>query len=149
MGRFRCREFLREVGMIEYKEFIKAHPLLIGGWLAVLAAWVGFEVWSRLKGPQKLSSSEVIRLINQEAAYIVDVRSLAAYQKSHIQGAVHVAPSEWKEKSKHLPADKTTVMVCDRGQQAWGLACRAPQRVSILAQGMQGWISENLPVSKQ
>ncbi len=101
-----------------------------------------------------ISPQQLSLLVNRQNALVVDIRALAEYEKGHIAGAVHAPMSKLLETLDKEGVDKSRpiVVVCNAGIQA-GAAAQLLKKsgyenVSKLAGGIQGWLGESLPLTK-
>lgn len=139
--------------MQEIMQFVGRHPILSLAWIGLLAA-VLFTTFKGLASKVKvITRGETTRLINQEDAVVVDVRSRDDFRKGHIANAVNVPAGDIKkgvfgelDKSK----EKAIVVVCSNGmasQEPANLLHKAGfAKVSLLKEGISGWSGENLPL---
>jgi len=139
--------------MQEIMQFVGRHPILSLAWIGLLAA-VLFTTFKGLASKVKvITRGETTRLINQEDAVVVDVRSRDDFRKGHIANAVNVPAGDIKkgvfgELDKHK--EKAVVVVCSNGmasQEPANLLHKAGfAKVSLLKEGISGWSGENLPL---
>lgn len=139
--------------MQEIMQFIGRHPILSIAWIGLLAA-VLFTTFKGLTSKVKvISRGETTRLINQEDAVVVDVRSRDDFRKGHIANAINVPAADIKkgtfgELDKFK--DKAIIVVCSNGmssQEPGNLLHKAGfEKVSVLKEGISGWAGENLPL---
>ncbi|TDO06679.1 MULTISPECIES: rhodanese-like domain-containing protein [Halomonas] len=134
-------------------EFVQNHPLLLGAFLLVLAAWVAYEI--RSSGSSGVSSSEATQLINREDAVVVDLREAGEYKSGHIAGARNIPQSKLDERMRELDKvkGKPIIVACKHGQSAGvaqaKLAKAGFERVFKLKGGMTQWQADGLPVVKK
>lgn len=132
-------------------EFIINHWIL--STLFVVLLWLVFSdtLNRKLSGLQLIDVDEAIRLNNQQKALFVDIRDQAAFEKSHINDAVHVPQATIKEQDKPLKAnDKPLIVVCDSGQTsrlaAKQLKTKGYDDVYVLRGGLNAWREAKLPL---
>jgi hypothetical protein len=77
--------------MEQILEFISNHPLLSGGFVAVLALLVWTELHRRLQNLQELSPAEVVAWMNDPETVLVDISAAADFNKGHILNARNIA----------------------------------------------------------
>ena len=65
-------------------EFVQNHPLLVGAFVAVLAAWLAYEAKT---GNHGVDTGEATKLVNRDDAVIVDIRDPKEFKAGHIAGA--------------------------------------------------------------
>ncbi|MDX5298594.1 MAG: rhodanese-like domain-containing protein [Gammaproteobacteria bacterium] len=133
-------------------EFAVNHWILVSAFFALLAAL--FFVEGRRAGRQ-LTSQELVRLMNDDAAVIVDVRERKDFSEGHIKGSLHIPFTSLKERAAELQkhASKQIVLVDKMGQHSGmaGKQLRAAglENVVRLAGGITEWRNSNLPVVKK
>lgn len=134
-------------------EFVQNHPLLVGAFLLVLAAWIAYEV--RGSSRSGVTSSEATQLINREDAIVVDIRDAGDFKAGHIAGARNIPQSRLDDRISELTKhkDKPLIVVCKHGQAsgiALGKLTKAGfERAFKLKGGMAQWQSDGLPLVKK
>lgn len=139
--------------MQDIMQFVGRHPVLSLAWIGLLAA-VLFTTFKGLTSKVKvITRGETTRLINQEDAIVVDVRSRDDYRKGHIANAVNLPAAEIKkgnvgELDKYK--EKPLIVACSNGvsslEPANLLHKAGFTKVSVLKEGVAGWSGENLPL---
>jgi Rhodanese-related sulfurtransferase len=119
--------------------------------LSVLA--VAFFIVESRKGGAALTHHEVVRLLNDDNAVVVDVRDSKEYKAGHIAEAINIPfakiATRYTELEKHR--DKTLVVVCKMGQRSAAAGKTLKEKgftVSRLQGDMVEWQNQNLPVIK-
>ncbi|WP_392561318.1 rhodanese-like domain-containing protein [Orbus sturtevantii] len=136
--------------------FVKNHPLLSLGWIALLIVIIYLTVKSKLSKVKTVSNAQAINMMNKQNAVIVDLRSADNFKKGHITEALNILPIDIKngsikslEKYKELPV----ILVDDNGMlvNASGdiLVKQGFGHVFALKDGIVGWNGENLPLVKK
>jgi rhodanese-related sulfurtransferase len=139
--------------MQQLMEFAGNHPLLVGGFVAVLVTLVVSELMNRAQGFKLLSPPEAVAFMNRDGATVIDVSPPAEYRKRHIIGARNVPMSRIKEPDKELtklmagPILVTCKSGQTAGQAAAALVKSGASDVAVLRGGMMQWNSDNMPVS--
>lgn len=134
-------------------EFTTGHPLLVGGFVAVLALLIWTEVRRSLQGVQELSPAQAIPWINDENTVILDISPVADFNKGHIVNARNLQPSRLADADAEIQKlkDKKLLVVCRSGQTAVPAAANLRKmgatNVAILKGGMAAWISDQFPVT--
>lgn len=106
---------------------------------------------SRRAGPT-LSPQEVINLINNESAVIVDLRDSKDFQAGHIVDAKNIPASKVEARLAELEPHrgKPIILVCKMGQQSTAagkqLAAKGFEKVFRMSGGMMEWGSSQLPL---
>ncbi|MFC4818903.1 rhodanese-like domain-containing protein [Dokdonella ginsengisoli] len=135
-------------------EFLGNHPFLSLGFLGVLIALVANEAQRLMRSYKALTPAGLTQLINRDNALLVDVSSLADFEKGHIPGARHVAMSQFDPESKELAKvrDLPVAVVCKNGQTSAQAAQRLKKagfsKVFWLEGGIGAWIEAQMPLAK-
>ncbi|MBF2754589.1 MAG: rhodanese-like domain-containing protein [Gammaproteobacteria bacterium AqS3] len=139
-------------GFSDLFEFILAEWLLVAAWL-----WLIFALlWlNRMRSGERISSIQLVRMINRGPPVIVDLRPSHEFSAGHIKGAVNI-PATKIAKSLHQlekHREEPLVLVCSLGQAAPGVARTLGEagynRVHCLVRGVLGWSDDNLPLVKK
>ena len=135
--------------------FVTNHWALSLAFVAIAAALLASFVYPSLQGVRKLSPGDAIRLINQEDAVVVDVRTEGEFRQGHIVNALHVNPKSVSEQSDKLDKyrSRPVIVACRSGHQSASVAARLRKRgfeqVHNLQGGMLAWENASLPVSRK
>lgn len=135
-------------------EFLGNHPYLSLGFLGVLIALVANEAQRLMRSYKALTPAGLTQLINRDNALLVDVSSIADFEKGHIPGAKHVAMSQFDPESKELAKvrDLPVAVVCKNGQTSAQAAQRLKKagfsKVFWLEGGIGAWIEAQMPLAK-
>jgi rhodanese-related sulfurtransferase len=139
--------------MDQIVEFTANHPLLVAGFVAVLVLLVWTEMMRKLRGLPELSPAQAVPWINDPNAVIVDVSSVADFNRGHIVNARNLPASRLANPDAEilkLKAHKLLV-VCKSGQTAvaaaQSLRKMGASEVAVLKGGMAQWRSEQFPVT--
>ena len=139
--------------MDQLVEFTVNHPLLIGGFVAVLGLLVWTEVMRQVRGVRELSPAQAVPWINDPNAVIVDISPVADFNRGHIVNANNLLPSRLASPDAEVQKlrDKKVLVVCKSGQTA-GAAANSLRKlgateVAVLKGGMAQWRSEQFPVT--
>ena len=96
---------------------------------------------------------EFSKAIKQPGVFLLDVRPLQDYDKTHIEGAHHldVTDPDFESKAnKILPKDETIAVYCNTGKRS-ALAQQELEKLGFkvinLDNGITSWISENFPTT--
>lgn len=135
-------------------EFASNHPLLAGGFVAVLLTLVVTEVMRRTQGFKLLSPGEAVAFMNVDGSRVIDVSPAADFNKGHIVGAKNVPMSRIKDPDPELAKMivDPLLVACKSGQTA-GTAAAALVKmgaadVAVLKGGMMQWNTDNFPVTR-
>ena len=105
------------------------------------------------KGGKSISYHELTRLINSDAALVVDVREAKEFSSGHISGAINIPAVKIKDRISELESkkDKLVVIVDKMGQHSGSIGrdlSRQGFSINRLSGGMTEWTAEKLPVVK-
>ena len=131
--------------------FVGGHPYLVGLFVVLLALFVRNEI---TRGGATISAQEVVNLVNQEGAVILDIRDKAEFEQGHIVDAINIPYTNLDARVDELQKyqDKPLVIACKMGQHsgAAGTALRKAgfENVSRLRGGITEWRGQSLPVVK-
>ena len=131
--------------------FISNHPYLVGAFVVLLALFIRNEM---SRGGATVSAQQLVQMVNNEGAIVVDVRDKAEFEAGHIVDAINIPytnlESRIDELNKHK--DKPIVVACKMGQHsgAAGTLLRKNgfTNVSRLRGGIADWRGQSLPVVK-
>jgi rhodanese-related sulfurtransferase len=132
--------------------FIQSHLILVTLFLIALIAVIVVEARRQGAGTFRLSAQALVRMINHNDAYVIDLRDSAAYQKGHIQGAVSMPWSEFDRHMKQLDKhrERIIVFVCQGGQNSVRALTKLRRlgfkHLHVLGGGQVAWSNANLPL---
>ncbi len=135
-------------------EFIGNNLLLSGLFVAILIAWLAWEVARLGRKWKEVGTLEAVRLINREDPLVIDVSNSTDFAKAHINGALHMPPSRIEAGNQQLLKQKgrPVLVYCQRGQVSPQMANRLVklgfEQVHSLSGGLTQWLSDNQPVSR-
>jgi rhodanese-related sulfurtransferase len=135
-------------------EFIGHHPYLVAA--AVLAAIVVvvYELRARVQAFAALSAAQAVRLMNQGGALVIDLRSKDSFDAGHIVDARNVPAATLESQADSLKKwrDKNVITYCDNGSNGANAARTLMKlgftKVFNLQGGLNGWVKDNLPLTK-
>lgn len=133
-------------------EFVQNHPLLVGAFVVVLAAWLAYEF---KRGNHGVDSGQATALVNREDGVVVDIRDAKDFKAGHIAGARNIPQSRLDERLAELDKfkGKPVVVVCKHGQSSGAAVAKLTKagfaRAVKLKGGMTQWQADNLPVVKK
>ena len=131
--------------------YVGNHPYLVGAFVVLLALFIRNEM---SRGGATVSAQELVQLVNNEGAIIVDVRDKAEFEGGHIVDAINIPYGNIESRLGELKKyqDKPIVLACKMGQHsgAAGTALRKAgfENVSRLRGGIAEWRGQSLPVVK-
>jgi rhodanese-related sulfurtransferase len=135
-------------------QFIGHHVLLVATFIVIILALIGLEVSRRFRGFRELTPGALAQMINRGEPLVIDLSAIADYEKGHIPGSKHVAPSQFDPESKDLAKakDLQVVTVCKNGMESGKAARRLVKagftNVTTLAGGLDAWRRADLPLAK-
>lgn len=137
-------------------EFAKNHTLMIVGWVAVFIMVIHSFIKAAITKVKVVENADATRLINNEDAAIIDLRTIDEFERGHIINSINVLPTEIKNKNigkiEHHK-EKPVILVCATGMTANSsaelLSKQGFNRVYTLKEGIAGWRSANLPLVKK
>ncbi|QIQ20307.1 rhodanese-like domain-containing protein [Zophobihabitans entericus] len=139
----------------ELLPFVKNHPILSLGWLAIFVAIIHLTIKSKFSKVTQITNGIAVNLMNKEEAVIVDIRNADNFKRGHITGSHNILPVDIKNNSiKQIEKFKTNpiIVTCDNGMSAVAsgeiLAKLGFEKVYALKDGIAGWNGENLPLVK-
>jgi rhodanese-related sulfurtransferase len=104
------------------------------------------------KGGKKINSQELINLLNQDKAKIIDLRPSSDFSKGHITGSVNMPSNEIENRSHEikLKDQESLILVCEMGSQSGNtgelLKKQGFNDILILRGGIGQWRIDNLPL---
>lgn len=140
--------------MADFIQFVIKHWEL---WLAlsiVVLLILRLELRATVRGVHMLTAEQVVHMMNQEEAVVVDLRSQTEFDKGHIISAIHVPFSELAQSIKKLAKYKLRpVILLANNQQALqaGMLLKKQEfsYLAVLKGGMATWLTANLPIKKK
>jgi rhodanese-related sulfurtransferase len=136
-------------------EFIGNHVALVALFAILLLALIVMQVLELFSKTKELTPAGLTLLINRETPLLIDLSSIADFEKMHVPGAKHVAMSQFDPENKDLAkAKELPVVVMDKDGR--GNSIKAAQRlvkagfvkVHTLGGGVLAWHAAQLPVAK-
>jgi len=134
-------------------EFASRHLLLVGGFVAVLGLLVWTEVMRKIQGLIELTPAQAVPWINDPNAVIVDISTVAEFNKGHIVNARNLQASRLAKPDAEIEKlkDHKLLVVCRSGQTAISAAASLRKmgagQVAVLKGGMAQWRSDQFPVT--
>lgn len=132
-------------------EFISNHPLLVGGFLVLLALFIRNET---RRGGHAVSAQQLVDMVNRDNALVLDVRDKKEFEQGHIVDSVNIPFASLESRVDELKPhrERPIVIACKMGQHAnaAGTVLRKQgfETVSRLTGGIIEWRNQNLPVVK-
>lgn len=141
--------------MGQYQEFVINHPYLWGAVIVVVVALAVSEALRHFRGQRPISVAEAVQLMNTKDAVVVDTRSAADYNKSHVLNARHVPMAGIEGRAKEIAkaTDRTIICYCGAGTVAPQAAAKLRKLgytdVHALKGGINGWQADGMPVTSK
>ena len=92
------------------------------------------------------------RMVNDQGAILVDVRSSDEFAAGHLPQARNIPAEDIARRAGELPANKPVILYCgthrQAGKAAGALRGAGREQVFILDNGLTGWRQAGLPVVK-
>ena len=134
-------------------EFAGNNLLLVGGFVAVLGFLVWTEVMRKVQGLTELSPAQAVPWMNDPNTVIVDISSVADFNKGHIVNARNLQASRLSNPDDEIKKlkDNKLLVVCNSGQAAisaaGSLKKMGADQVAVLKGGMSQWRGDQFPVT--
>ncbi|MBI3171597.1 MAG: rhodanese-like domain-containing protein, partial [Hydrocarboniphaga effusa] len=103
--------------MDQITQFLMQHPVLLSALGVVAVLLIVNEMSGAITGEKRLSPLEAVRLINDRAALVLDVRTPADYKRGHILNALNLPQARLTERLNELGKDhaRPIVVYCALG----------------------------------
>jgi len=134
-------------------EFAGNHPLLVGGFVAVLGFLIWTEVMRKVQGLKELTPAQAVQWINDPDAVIIDISPVADFNKGHIVNSRNLTASRLADPDAEMQKlkDRKLLVVCKTGQTANSAAASLRKlgatEVAVLKGGMAQWRGDQFPVT--
>lgn len=134
-----------------YIEFLSQQWLLV---FALLTCLMLLLVSESRRGGKTVSAQQMVKLINNEQATVIDLREAAEFRKGHIVDAVNLPYGKVDERWGELEAlrERPLILVCKMGQFSSAIGKRLLgkgfTKVYRLAGGLGEWQASQLPLVK-
>lgn len=135
-------------------QFIGNHLLLVIAFIVIILALIALEVSRQFRGFRELTPGALVQMINRGEPLVIDLSANADFEKGHIAGSRHVAPSQFDPENKDLAKAKAlpVITVCRNGMESGKAARRLVKagftNVATLAGGLDAWRRADLPLAK-
>ena len=132
-------------------EFVLANWQLFAGVVLVAALILISSNKASFGGVIQANPSQIVQVINQSKAQVIDLRSDLAFKEGHLIGAVNLVDDQLAAGIKKLKlSEKPVVLVADiRGSTSAAakiLKAADVAQVYQLKGGVQSWTDEHLPL---
>ncbi len=131
--------------------FVTNHPILVGTFVVLLVLFIRNEM---VRGGHAITAAQLVQLVNNENALVVDVRDKAEYDSGHIVDSINIPFSSLETRADELAKhkDRPLVLACKMGQHSGSagtlLRKKGFENVSRLKGGIAEWRGQSLPVVK-
>lgn len=132
-------------------EFLQQQWPLAAGLAACIVMLIALE--SR-RGGSNVSPQQLVNLVNQQQAAVIDLREPAEFRKGHIVDAINIPFAKVDDRWNELEAlrERPIVLVCKMGQHSSAIGTRLLAkgfaRVHRLQGGIGEWQTSQLPLVK-
>jgi len=128
--------------------FISQEWLLITVLFALIA---GLVIITRKNNGLPIAASELVALMNQDKAVLIDVRSPNDFNQGHIHGAINIPHNKFSGRLSELEKFKSKIVVVadQMGQHAGAIGAllsKQDYQVHRLSGGIANWRQSNLPL---
>ena len=137
--------------MADILNFISQNPIPV----IALGLLLILFFWNETKRSGKtIDSQQLVNVMNNESALVLDIRDPGDYSQGHIPQAMNIPYTALQSRVRELEKfkDQPVVIACKMGQHsgmATGILRRAGfQNVAKLRGGLTEWRSQNMPVVK-
>ena len=137
-------------------EFAQKHTLLTIAWIAIFCMVVYSFIQAASRKFRIISQAEMVCLINNDEAAVIDLRSLDEFQRGHIVNSINVLPTEIKSRNlgkiehhKETPVVLVDVNGISAATSAASLVKQGFTKVYVLKDGISGWAGANFPLVKK
>ena len=130
-------------------QFLIDNSLLLAVF-AVAAAVLALPVFNRKRFGPEVGPAEATQLINRHNAQVVDVRKAADFKKGHIPNSINLPASDIQNALGQLDKNRPVLLVDQTGGGSRPIAKLLRgvgfKDVSILEQGLLGWLQAKMPL---
>ena len=141
--------------MSDFIAFALHNWLLFVAMFVIAGMLVGGEILRKVRRIGTLDTADVLRLLNDQDALIVDVGSVCEYKDGHIPQSRHIPFDGLQERLSELAKikDKPIVLYCRTGATSQS-ACALLKKngftdVYSLNGGLPTWLDAKLPISRK
>lgn len=132
-------------------EWAQQHSLLIGLFFVGLFLLLSYE-WERFRTPvTRLLPQDLVQLMNQQKAMVLDLRSKEEFEKGYVPHAHSLPLSSPEWNTFAFPSTQPIVLICGTGEQSQAAAQQLHQKglslgVFLLEGGLNSWRQAGLPL---
>lgn len=135
-------------------EFAGNHLYLVTLFIAILMLLLWNLYGSLLSGTTQLEPGDVIRMMNQDHAAVLDIRAPGDFEAGHILNAINIPNDELNDKRKELNKyqQKPLIVYCENGTVSTHairlLKAGGFEKVFGLKGGLAAWRNATLPLAR-
>lgn len=119
---------------------------------AISGAMLFWPVVTRRMAGAMVNNLAATRMVNDQGAVLVDVRSSDEFAAGHLPEARNIPVADIEKRAGDLPAKKPVILYCGTNRQAGkaaaALRAAGKTEVFVLDNGLTGWRQAGLPVVK-
>lgn len=128
--------------------FVSQQWLLISTLFALIALLV---LITRKNNGLPITTGDLVQLMNQDQAVLIDIRSANDFNQAHIHGAINIPHNKLNDRIGELEKHRTkTLVIADQmGQHAGAAGATLFKQnftVRRLSGGLSSWRHDNLPL---
>ena len=135
----------------------KLIPFVAEQWVlisALISCLLLLSFHEQRRAGKALTPQQMVNLVNQQGAVVIDLRDKAEFSKGHILDSVNLPFSKLeKEIGDHVEKDKPLILVCKLGQHASAagkkLGSLGYTQVNRLKGGISEWQIMQMPLIKK
>ncbi|WP_373083668.1 rhodanese-like domain-containing protein [Zhongshania sp.] len=135
----------------------KLIPFVAEQWIlvsALISCLLLLSFHEQRRAGKALTPQQVVNLVNQQGAVVIDLRDKAEFSKGHVIDSVNLPFAKLeKEIADHAEKDKPLVLVCKMGQHSSAagkkLGSLGYTQVNRLKGGISEWQIMQLPLVKK
>ena len=127
-------------------------PAVVGGNPNVIVTQNNSAVAAQTATIRRMGVAEASKLVRENKAVIVDVRSKDSFDKSHIKGALSIPNSQLMQRLREVPPGKTIITYCScpaeetSGAAVMQLNAHGLKNAAALVGGIAAWQKAGLAV---
>jgi len=135
--------------MALFIEFLGQQWMLTSG---IIVCFIVLMKYESKKGGESLSPQQMINMVNQQRAVVVDLRDKSEFSVGHIVDAINIPSASVASRMSELEQyrDRPIVIVCKMGQHSGAagklLTAGGFEQIYRLDGGMMEWKNMQLPV---
>ena len=133
---------------MELINFLIEHYYLSGPLLIVIVLLI---ISNATKGGKKISTQQLIRLCNEDKAFLIDLRDSESFKNGSITNSFNIPSNDLIRRSNEInQKEKSIVLICEMGSVSPNsgelLQKEGFEDILILKGGINQWKMDNLPL---